>query len=260
MKAEIKDRFETASQYHAMMARVFFAYEQLPLVVLSHLRTHLRTGAHVLDVGCGTGSTLAAFAAHQPDRSFVGVDPAEAMAAASRARITSANVADRVSVVVGTVDDLPDEAAFDAATAILVAHLLPDDGTKLRLLQGVFRRLVPRGWILLASLYGDLGTASAQVALRVWLEYIALQESPQEVQDVVRRRATVEDSLVSEARIVTLLGEAGMRMWNGSIRFTSSVHGWHANDSPALGFMRRSGMYGSGRLTTATSGALGGLP
>ena len=41
MTGEIQKRFEEAGQYDDMMARVFPGYEQLPLVVLSHLRTCL---------------------------------------------------------------------------------------------------------------------------------------------------------------------------------------------------------------------------
>jgi tRNA (cmo5U34)-methyltransferase len=209
MKTEVEGRFQEASQYDTMMARLFAAYEQLPLIVLSHLRARLPAKARVLDVGCGTGSAVGTFAAHQPDWSFVGVDPSAAMVDAARAKLASANLSDRVSWVAGTVDSLPDEAAFDAATALLVEHLLPDDGTKLRLLEGVRRRLVPGGSLLLASLHGDLGTATTQSALQAWLAFIALQGLPPESQAMVHRRATVEDSLVSEARIIELLQQAG---------------------------------------------------
>jgi len=209
VKSELHERFQEASQYDTMMKRLFAAYEQLPLIMLSHLRTRLPAEARVLDVGCGSGSALGAFAAHQPDWSFVGVDPSAAMVDVARAKLASAGASDRVSLVVGTVESLPGEEAFDAATAILVEHLLPDDGTKLRLLEGVCRRLVPGGCLLLASLRGDLGEAKTHSALEAWLEFIALQGLPPETQAMVRQRAIVEDSLVSEARILELLEHAG---------------------------------------------------
>jgi tRNA (cmo5U34)-methyltransferase len=61
----------------------------------------------------------------------------------------------------------------------------------------------------LFGLHGDLNTAAAQNALEAWLEFVVLQGLPQATQDNVRHRATVEDSLVSEARIQELLEEAG---------------------------------------------------
>lgn len=209
MKDGIQQRFEEASRYDAMMARVFPGYEQLPLLLLSHMRTHVGARARVLDAGCGTGSALTTFATHQRDWSFVGVDPAEPMLDVARARLDSADVAQRVTLVVGTADALPDEPAFDAATAILVEHLLPDDGAKLRFLAGIWRRLLPGGWIFLAGLHGDLQSGPAQQTLQAWLEFVVLQGLPPEVQEMVRRRATAEDSLVSEARIRQLLAQSG---------------------------------------------------
>jgi tRNA (cmo5U34)-methyltransferase len=175
LKTEIQERFEEASRYDAMMAKVFPGYEQLPLILLSHLRTRLGAGARVLDAGCGTGSALAQFATNQGNWSFVGVDPAESMLDMARARIDGADAADRVALVVGTVDALPNEPAFDAATAILVEHLLPDDGTKLQFLEGIWRRLVPGGWIVLAGLHGDLESGQARHALQAWLEFVSLK-------------------------------------------------------------------------------------
>lgn len=206
---EIHKRFEEASRYDALMARVFPGYEQLPLILLSHLRMYLGAGARVLDAGCGTGSALTTFATNQRNWSFVGVDTAEPMLHLARERIAGADVAERVTLVVGTADALPNEPAFDAATAILVEHLLPDDGTKLRFLEGIWCRLVPGGWIFLAGLNGDMESSLAQHALQAWLEFVSLQGLPPEVQEMVRQRATEEDSIVSETRLLQLLAEAG---------------------------------------------------
>lgn len=209
MAGEIQKRFEEAAQYDAMMAKVFPGYEQLPLVILSYLRTCVGPRARVLDVGCGTGATLAAFAAQQPEWSLVGVDPAEPMLALARTKMTAMGLGGRAELIHGTIDTLSDKPRFDVATCILVEHLLPDDGAKLHLLQGIERRMAPGGWFVLAGLHGDLGTATARSALDAWLEFVALQGLPKAAQDNVRHRATVEDSIVSEERIRELLEEAG---------------------------------------------------
>jgi len=208
MTAEIQERFEEAGEYDAMMARVFPGYEQLPLIVLSHLRTCLGPTARVLDVGCGTGATLTTFASHQLEWSFIGVDPAEPMLEVARRKASAVDLGDRVAFIHGTVEALPDEPRFDAATCILVEHLLPDDGTKLHLLEEVHRRIVPGGWFVIVGLHGDLGTPSAQGKLNAWLEFVALQGLRKAAQDNVRHRATVEDSVVPERRIRGLLKEA----------------------------------------------------
>lgn len=209
MSTEIHKRFEDATKYDNMMAKVFPGYEQLPLVILSYLRTHLGRTAHLLDIGCGTGATLAAFATHQPEWSFLGVDPAEPMLEIARSKMSAIGAEKRVTLLHGAVDTLPDEPKFDAATCILVEHLLPDNGVKLRLLEGIQRRMVSGGWFVLFGLHGDLSTENAQNMLAAWLEFVALQGLPEATRDNVRHRATVEDSLISEVRIQELLQEAG---------------------------------------------------
>ena len=209
MSTEIQKRFEDAAKYDGMMAKVFPGYEQLPLVILSYLRTRLSRTAHLLDAGCGTGATLTAFATHQPEWSFVGVDPAEPMLEIARNKIAAKGMANRVTLSHGTVDTLSDEPKFDAATCILVEHLQPDNGAKLHLLEGIHRRMLSGGWFVLFGLHGNLTMERAQNALKAWLEFVTLQGLPEPMRDNVRHRATVEDSLISEGRIQELLREAG---------------------------------------------------
>ena len=209
MNTEIQNRFEDAAKYDDMMAKVFPGYEQLPLVILSYLRTRLGRTVHMLDVGCGTGTTLAAFATHQPEWLFTGVDPAAMMLEIAHNKISATGAENRVKLLHGTVDTLPDEPKFDAATCILVEHLQPDNEAKLHLLEGIQRRIVPGGWFVLFGLHGDLSTEIAQSALEEWFEFASLQGVSEALRDNVRHRATVEDSLISEGRIQELLQEAG---------------------------------------------------
>jgi tRNA (cmo5U34)-methyltransferase len=209
VSTEIQKRFEDAAKYDGMMAKVFPGYEQLPVVILSYLRTRLGRTAQLLDAGCGTGVTLAAFATHQPEWSFIGVDPAEPMLEIARNKISAIGAEKRVTLLQGTVDTLPDEPRFEVATCILVEHLQADNGAKLHLLEGIQRRIVSGGWFVLFGLHGNLSTQNAQNALAAWLEFLALQGLPEATRDNVRHRATVEDSLISEVRIQELLQEAG---------------------------------------------------
>lgn len=205
----IQKRFEDAARYDAMMANVFAGYEQLPAIALSYLRTWLGPQARVLDVGCGTGATLAALAAHQPEWSLVGVDPAGPMLELARSKLAALGLGDRVELIQGTLAELADEPRFDAAISILVEHLLPDDGTKLRFLEGMQRRLVPGGRLVLVGLHGDLATEVGQRALDAWVEFVALRGLPQAAQADVKHRATIEDSLATEERLRELFEQAG---------------------------------------------------
>ncbi len=209
MKDEIQKRFEEIDQYDTMMSKIFPGYEQFPLVLLSHLRTMVGSKASVLDVGCGSGTNLLTFAANQPEWFLTGVDPAEPMLKYTLNKFKAINAEKRVKLINGTVNSLPNDSKFDLATCILVEHLLPDDGRKLELLKGIYHRIVPGGWLIIAGLNGDLKTDSARKKLNAWMEFLALQGLPKETQNNVLHRATVEDSLVSEERIRELLSEAG---------------------------------------------------
>jgi len=124
------------------MTKVFPGYEQLPLLILSYLRKRVLQKTHLLDVGCGTGTTLTEFASLQPEWSFTGVDPAAIMLENAHNKISAIGAENRVKLLHGTVDTLPDEPRFDAATCILVEHLQPDNGAKLHLLEGIHRRIL----------------------------------------------------------------------------------------------------------------------
>jgi len=209
MKDEIQKRFEEVAQYDALVSKVFPGYEQLPLILLSHLRILAGSEAHVLDVGCGSGTNLVTFATHQPTWTFVGVDPSEPMLTVAQNKINSIGAQERVTFIRGTVDVLPNDNLFDLVTCILVEHLQPDDGKKLHLLEGIHCRMVSGGWFILFGLHGDLKTVTAKKRLNAWLEFVSLQGLSKEVQDNVRHRATVEDSLISEERIRELMEEVG---------------------------------------------------
>ena len=209
MEEEIQNRFEQASQYEAFVTSVIPIYSQLPKILLSHLSTLAGSKAKLLDVGCGTGTNIVTFATHRLDWTFVGVDPEESMLSFAKNKVNGINVQNRVTFIKGTVDAIPKESKFDLATCIFVEHLLPDDGTKHHLIEGIFNNLTNGGWLIHAGIYGDLETEWAKKRLKTWLEYVSLQGKPKEVIENVRRRATIEDSLIPGKRIVEIMENVG---------------------------------------------------
>ena len=98
-------------------------------------------GSRVLDVGCGTGSFLAAFLNAGADPS--GIDLSEAMVAVARD-----NLGDRVDVRIGDATAMPyDSGSFDLTCASLFLHEL-DPSTRDEVLREMARVTAPGGRLL----------------------------------------------------------------------------------------------------------------
>lgn len=97
------------------------------------------TNAKVLVHGAGGGLELEAFATANPDWSFLGVDPAEAMLDAARDRLGS--LMERIDLHHGYIDDAP-EGPFDGATSLLTLHFL-EASERRRTIAEIVRRLKP---------------------------------------------------------------------------------------------------------------------
>lgn len=106
----------------------------------------LKPGLRLLDVGCGTGTLLAAALRREPGLRAVGVDPdSRVLALAARKFETP------VSLQVAAAQQLPfDDGSFEVAVSSLVFHhLQPHE--KSRALAEIARVLVPSGQLLLAD-------------------------------------------------------------------------------------------------------------
>ena len=100
------------------------------------------SGSQVLVVGCGTGAELREAQGLRPDWALTGVDPAASLLDEARRRLGTA--AKQVRWVDSRVEDLPGEASYGAAIAVLVLQELPDDGAKLAFLSALARLLLLR--------------------------------------------------------------------------------------------------------------------
>ncbi len=95
--------------------------------------------AHVLVLGAGGGLELKALAEAQAGWRFTGVDPAPEML--RQAERVLGDVASRVTLVEGYIDDAPD-GPFDAAACLLTLHFLPPPARQ-QTVRAIHRRLRP---------------------------------------------------------------------------------------------------------------------
>jgi ubiquinone/menaquinone biosynthesis C-methylase UbiE len=117
-------------------------------------QAQLRTGASLLDVGCGTGSlAIQAAARVGPTGRVIGIDPAPRQIARAQAKSRRAGL--DIEFRSGQIERLPfTDGSFDAVTSTLMLHHLPAD-LKRRGLTEVHRVLKPGGRLVVADFEPD---------------------------------------------------------------------------------------------------------
>ena len=147
--------YEHYPRFHQVMA------EDSGQTVLAALETHilpllgadalaaLDTGAHVLDIGCGSGQALIHLAKRYPNSRFVGIDvSAEATATANARRAGLGNIRFEQRDLTD-FDATAAPEAFDLVTAFDAIH---DQAAPERVLAGVHRTLKPGGSFLMQDI------------------------------------------------------------------------------------------------------------
>lgn len=229
----IEERFggERAGRYDEGIRMAVPGYEALHDMAHSLLRLELEERARLLIAGAGTGAEILGLGVKEPGWSFTGADPSPDMIAVASRRAAEGGLAHRTDLRVGYVHDLPaSPAPYDAATAILVMHFLPDDGHKLEFLQSISARLRPGALLVLADLCGDPASARFSRFFAAWrLRQLALRMEEKDVEDGLRDLRSVV-RFVPEERVVALLCEAGfdsVERFYGALLFG----GWVARKS-----------------------------
>jgi tRNA (cmo5U34)-methyltransferase len=158
-----------AAAYDAKIRKLIPGYALLHALSLELLDEALPERATVLVAGSGTGTELAALHARCPAWQLTGVEPSADMMAQAAMRLEEACAHGRVTLVNAALSaEVLPEAVFDAATALLVVHFLPDDGQKAEFLAALARALRPGGMVLIADLCGRHGDAAFDRLFRVW--------------------------------------------------------------------------------------------
>jgi len=163
---------------------------------------------HVLVVGAGGGREIEEFRSSDAIGGITAIDPSARNLETVRTVAGTSGASPEVSLIVGTVDDLPDGDTFDVVTSLLVMHHLPDDGSKLTYLRGLRNRLAPGGRLIHADVCFDESEDFDELipAFRAHADIFGVSA------DAVRLELDAIPKLpvVSGDRIRVLLSEAGL--------------------------------------------------
>lgn len=186
-------------------------YETLHEVAAALLTVELdgRPAPHVLCTGTGTGEEIMRLAPPHPDWHITGVDPSAPMLAVAKRKVIGADLTSRVTLLPGSVSDLPEGRRFDAATLLLVLHFLPDDGTKLAMLRAIAARLRPGAPLILADQHADLTSPEDSRLYRAWRARQIARGMPADAADAMFAGLPQVIHFIPESRLRALLTEAG---------------------------------------------------
>lgn len=167
MEKKIDFNGEWSNEYDDTAHKIIPAYHTIYELTQHLLRDKLNKEAKILVAGAGTGKEIIDCSQKNPQWSFTGFDPAEAMLSIARKKVAAAIPDNRISLIHGMIDDVP-EKDFDAATSILVMQFLPDDGTKSNFLKGIFSKLKPGALLILVDLEGEIGSDEYNTLNAAW--------------------------------------------------------------------------------------------
>lgn len=202
---------DIAQEYDKGVRRTLPTYDQLLRLSHTFLRSKLGAEAAVLVVGGGGGNELITFGPPNPDWRFTAVDPSKAMLEAARMKAQQNDMEKRTILIHGTVEDVPEEAIFDAATCLLVLHFVAEVEDKLALLKKLRSHLKAGAPLVLASKYGDPQDEEFQEQVALWKNYWLdmTNLSEEKVENLLK--STLVEASIPEEKLRELLAEAGFR-------------------------------------------------
>ncbi|MUL37134.1 class I SAM-dependent methyltransferase [Gloeocapsopsis dulcis] len=211
-----------STEYDDRVRRAIPGYEAIHTMALSFLKLHLPETANLLIVGAGTGMELVKFGKSNSQWQLLGVDPSTNMLAIAQQKITENGLSERVKLFQGYTHDLANTPLYDAATCILVMHFLPDDGSKLALLQSIAQRLQSSAAFVLVDIFGEKGSREfEQITTIIKLFWEEMGIPPERINEGLE---TINKSVypITESRTIELLQQAG---FGNMIRFYTGLWG-----------------------------------
>ncbi|MBD2726054.1 class I SAM-dependent methyltransferase [Nostoc sp. FACHB-892] len=216
-----------ADEYEQMARLALPGYEVMHTFVLASLRSYLSETANLLVVGAGGGMELVRLGQGNPQWQFLGVDPSAKMLAIAQQKIAQHQLSQRIKLIQGYVQDLPNTPVYDAGTSILVMHFIPDEDSKLTFLQSIAQRLKTSALFILVDVFGTKGSPELEQTIATLHAYWKETGFP-----IDRHKQLLENFNngvypLSEAKTLELLQQAG---FSHVIRFYTGlwVGGWMA--------------------------------
>lgn len=197
------------SEYDKLARLSIPGYDDLHTMVLSFLRSKLPEKANLLIVGAGSGMELVTLSKANSQWQLLGVDPSVNMLALAQQKIEQQSLSERVKLFQGYTHDLPATFLHDAATCILVMQFLPDDGSKLALLQSISQRLKSSATFILVDAFGEKGTENYEQLAWAWKLYRQEMGMSSEMIEKLEKARQEGVYFISEPRVLELLQQAG---------------------------------------------------
>lgn len=174
MKAmKFEDQFEDGKhpplESYAVLAEQYIPGRRaiFAIVEASFIELLPAGAAKILVVGAGGGEEILRLGSENPDWSFVGVDTYEPMVDLAKRRLAASPVASRSNVHTVAIEHL-DDNGYDAATCILTAHFVPDDGSKLAFFKAIHARMKPGAPLAIVDGVGVAGEPQTELLRRIW--------------------------------------------------------------------------------------------
>lgn len=216
---DLDDYARLAEQFIPGRRAIFAIVEAALLELLG------QSPSRILVVGAGGGEEILRLGLNNPNWSFVGVDTHQPMVELARRRLAELPVGARARVETTTIEALED-TDFDAATCILTAHFVPDDGAKLAFLKAIHSRMKPGAPLAIVDGVGIVGEERTELLRRIWRRHAMLNGVPEEVAESNAQNFK-KVAVVSEEREEVLLTSAGFERLTPIFRGLA-IKGWLA--------------------------------
>jgi tRNA (cmo5U34)-methyltransferase len=214
------DDYVTLAEQFIPGRRAIFA-----IVEASFLELLPKGPARILVVGAGGGEEILRLGLDNPDWSFVGIDTYQPMVELARRRLADTPIVARSKVDAKPVENL-DEKDFDAATCILTAHFVPDDGAKLAFFKAIRARLKSGAPLAIVDGVGVAGEAQTELLRRIWKRHAVRNGAAEEVAEINAENFK-KIAVVSAERQEELLASAGFERLTPIFRGLA-IKGWLA--------------------------------
>lgn len=188
------------------------------------LTQRLGADPHLLIVGAGGGVEVERFAEQLQGSRFTAIDPAESMIDLGRVTTQKVTPAERIDWHICDATGAPD-GPYDAATAFLCLMFVPDDGSRLKQLRAIHRRLKPGAPFLM--MHAATTDATRDRDYERFAGHARLRGADEEWIGYALEMNRNQTHILSDERERELLITAGFRV-DGLFFKGLWIHGWEA--------------------------------